>query len=144
MIKKFDNGKMVYKCFYERYGNRKTAMPAREHFFKYNHKELIVEHISNPKSDAGGTAFMRQTFEYNDKNQLIKREWYENGKHQCTDEFEYTVGTIIENQKFYNIYGGGDPTNFTVMKTTYKLDNGGIYFSENSFHTKFKVCNDLY
>lgn len=142
MVKRFDNGKLVYKCYYERYGDLKTAKPAREQFFKYNDKGLITEHISNPISDAGGTAFMRQTFEYNDKNQLVKREWYENGKHQSTNEFVYTVGTIIDNQKFYNIYGG-DPTKFTKMETIYKLDNDGLYYSENSFRTKFRVCSDL-
>jgi hypothetical protein len=143
MVKRFENVNLVYKCYYERYGNLKNATAAREQFFKYNDKGLIIEHISNPKSDAGGTAFMRQTFEYNDKNQLIKREWYENGKHQCTDDFEYADKTIVERQKFYEIYGNGDPTKFTVMTTFYKLGNDGLYYSDNSFRTKFKICNDL-
>jgi hypothetical protein len=143
MVKRFEDDNLVYKCYFERYGNLKTALPAREQFFKYNEKGQIIEHISNPKSVAGGTAFMRQTFEYNDKNQLAKREWYENSKHQCTDDFEYTDSSIIKRQKFYNIYGKGDPTKFSTMNTIYRLDRDGLYYSDNSFRTRFRICNDL-
>lgn len=140
MTRKFENEKLVYKCYYERYGKLKTALPAREQFFTYNTKGQITEHISNPKSDAGGTAFMRQTFEYDDKDRLIRREWYENNKHQGTDDLEYTSGTITERKKFYDIYGNGDPRKFSTMITIYKLDNDGSYYSDDGFRTEFSIC----
>lgn len=142
MKRKFEDGKIVYKCYYERYGKLKTALPAREQFFKYNIKGQLIEHISNPKSDAGGTAFLKQTFDYNELNLLIKKEWFENTKHQATEEYIYTDTTIISEVKFYEIYGNGDPKKFTKHSTIYKLDKDGNFYSENSFRQKFSICND--
>jgi hypothetical protein len=142
MVRKFENDKIVYKCYYERYWKLKTALPAREQFFKYNVKGQLIEHISNPKSAAGGTAFMKQTFEYNGQNQLIKKEWFENSKHQATEEFTYTDTSIISEQKFYEIYGNGDQKKFMKIAYTYKLNKDGFFYTENSFRRKFEICSD--
>jgi hypothetical protein len=142
MVRKFEKEKIVYKCYYERYGNLKTALPAREQFFKYNIKGQLTEHISNPKSDAGGTAFMKQPFDYNEQNQLIRKEWFENSKLQATEEFSYTDSTIISEEKFYEIYGNGDPKKFTRMTKIYNLNKDGYYYSTNSFRQRFVICND--
>lgn len=142
MVRKYENDKIVYKCYYERYWKLKTALPAREQFFKYNLKGQLIEHMSNPKSDAGGTSFMKQTFEYNDQNQMIRKEWFENFKHQASEEFTYTDSTIISEEKFYEIYGNGDPKKFSKMTKLYKLDKDGHFYTENSFRQKFIICSD--
>lgn len=141
-IKKYENDKIVYQCYFERFGKLKSAIPAREQFYKYNSKNQLIEHISNPKSDAGGTAFLKQTFEYDESNNLIKKEWYENNLHQCTDEYIYTDSTIINKRRYYDIYGDGDKTKISSESSTvYKISNDGNFYSDNSLKRKFPIIN---
>jgi hypothetical protein len=144
-IKKYDSGRLIYKCYYEKYGKMKEALPARESFYKYNVNRELVEHISNPKSDAGGTAFLRSTYEYNNKNQVTVEQSYSDGKHGWTTEFEYTDSTIIKlgfsldekGEKHYQLYKGvQEPEGYKIV---YRKREDGIFYNDYGF--RFSLTN---
>jgi hypothetical protein len=137
-VKKYENNKIIYKCCSERFGKLKSAIPSREDFYKYNEKGQIIVHISNPKSDAGGTAFLKQTFEYNELGNLVRKEWYENTLHQATDEYIYSDSNIVYKRRYYDIYGSGDKTRVSSESSSvYKMNKNGDYFDESARKRKF-------
>lgn len=145
-VKKYENNKLIYKCYYERFGKLKIAIPAREQYFKYNEKGQLVEHISNPKSDAGGTAFLRRTFEYNDKSQVAAEQSYSDGKHGWTIEYEYHDNSIIKtfyslddngNKHYYYRSGIKEPDSF---KRVYTKGEDGKFYDEHG--SKFSLAGE--
>jgi hypothetical protein len=144
-IKQFDSGKLTYKCYYERYGKMKEALPARESFYKYDLNGQLIEFISNPKSDVGGTAFLRNTYEYNNKNQATLEQSFSDGKHEWTSEYEYKDSLIIrtsypldeKGNKQYYIYKG--VREYDAIKTVYTRRKDGQFYNEYGF--KFSLTN---
>jgi hypothetical protein len=146
-VKEYDGDNLVYKCYYERYGKLKTAIPAREQFFKYNEKGQLIEHISNPKSDAGGTAFLRTTFVYNGEGQAISAESYSDGYHQCTIEYKYGDTTIEEIGYFLDDKGDkewhydmkGNKKFVTYEQIYFRAEDGKFY---NKYRTRFSLAGE--
>ncbi len=138
IIRKFQDNKIIYKCYYEKLSKYDTVPPAREEFFKYNSKGQLVEHISNPKSGAGGTAFLRQTFEYGLEGKLMRQDLYENEKHQGIKEYNYTDSTIIVQSRHFDEKGNLEKYIGRERKFV-KQDDGFFY---DSYNTRFSICGD--
>lgn len=137
--KRYGSKGIVYKCYSERAGKNRSVTPAREHYFKYDATGKLTEHISDPRSAAGGTAHLRQTFAYDEDGRLVARDWYENGRHQASDIFRYTDSVIEVTTKYYLGYEPGESASYTTTKGGYRKHQDGNYYSGNR---RFVVCAD--
>ena len=100
--------KIIYKGYLRQLNKKNNIELEREDYYAYNNQSQLIEHTSLSRTKRESD--LMQTFEYDCNGNMIKRNWFENGKYQGFDNITYTDSIIYCKTFFYN-YPSNKPMN---------------------------------